>query len=175
MEEAERLLERLTGWSQLALALVIDADLRVGEVRALRVGDLDFASQTIAIRHSLSAGLELPAVRRAAGSPIRMTPRLASWLSEATGTLPAFAYVVSAGRGARLGAASLQAAVRAAARRHRLSYHSPDAFRGIGRPGGSAAVRVATLASDSEPNTDRPSISAEPTDEPRCADRSHDE
>jgi integrase len=53
-EEVEAMLKHADGWLRTAIALAALAGLRMGEVRALEVGDVDLASGCIQVRRSLS-------------------------------------------------------------------------------------------------------------------------
>lgn len=53
-EHVERLLDGTDGWLRVAVALQAFAGLRQGEVRALEVGDIDFAVEVLHVRRAFS-------------------------------------------------------------------------------------------------------------------------
>ena len=60
MKADATLLEQSRGWLRVAIALSVYAGLRMGEVRALEVRDVDFKRQSILVRHALSADEVVP-------------------------------------------------------------------------------------------------------------------
>ncbi len=54
VEEVTNMLECAEGWLRVAVALAVYAGLRQGEVRGLKVGDIDFASGLLYVRRAFS-------------------------------------------------------------------------------------------------------------------------
>lgn len=59
-EDVAALLEHTHGWLRVAIALSVFAGLRMGEVRALEVRDIDFKRNILLVRNALSADEVLP-------------------------------------------------------------------------------------------------------------------
>lgn len=82
-DEVGRMLDGATGWLRVAIALAVNAGLRLGEVRALEVRDVDFDGGAIHVRRSLS---ENDPVTPKSGHErlVPMTRRLQEVLEDAT-------------------------------------------------------------------------------------------
>jgi integrase len=55
-EDVRQLLDKASDWLRVAIALSTNAGLRMGEVRALEVGDVDLERGRIIVRHAFSGG-----------------------------------------------------------------------------------------------------------------------
>jgi integrase len=127
--DAERVLARLEGWAKLAFALAIDAGLRSGEFRALRVCDVELDDGHIVVRRSFSAGIEQPTTKGNADRKIPLTPRLATWLREAMAGKAPDALLISARGGKRIASTSLGMTLLRVAATYGLPYFSAHKWR----------------------------------------------
>lgn len=81
-EDVTALLTNAHGWLRVAIALSVFAGLRMGEVRALEVRDVDFKRGRILVRHALSANEVMPP-KSGHERPVPLAPELHSILEEA--------------------------------------------------------------------------------------------
>jgi integrase len=146
-EDVRRLLAVTQGWLRIAVALAVNAGLRMGEVRALEVRDVDLEAGLLKIRHAFSAD-EVLTTKSGNDRVVPITPELRAILEEAMRLKLARARLVVNGKGNTPGRAAVLSALKACERRHGLrewSFHSLRHFfcSAILRRGGNAeAVRV---------------------------------
>ncbi len=81
-EEVEAMLTHARGWLRLAIALAAFAGMRLGEVRALEVRDVDLTRNQLLVRHALSEA-EVVTPKSGHERPVPLVPQLAAMLDEA--------------------------------------------------------------------------------------------
>ena len=81
-EDVVQLLASASGWLRIAIALSTNAGLRMGEVRALEVGDVDLARGLIVVRHAFS-GSEVLSPKSGHERVVPIAPELRVILEEA--------------------------------------------------------------------------------------------
>jgi len=125
-DEVEAMLKHACPWLRTAIAFAAYAGLRMGEVRALEVRDVDLEGSRLLIRHALSEN-EVVTPKSGNERPVPLSPPLRAALTDALrGKLPR-ARVITNGRGSTPGRQYLLAALKNLQRRAGLderSFHS---------------------------------------------------
>lgn len=93
-EDARKLLLGATGWMRAALALSLHCGLRMGEIRALMVGDIDLQKGLVYVRRALSENT-MGTVKNRAQRYIPLAPEVAAYLADAIQGLGPEAPIVS--------------------------------------------------------------------------------
>jgi integrase len=101
-----------TGWIRVAIALAILAGLRMGEVRALRVCDVNLEHAVLYVRWAYSANVLVDAPKGLDEQPIPLTPLLRAILAEAIAGKRSTDPVVTTGRGQAPSEGGLDGALR---------------------------------------------------------------
>ncbi len=125
-DEVRAMLAHAPGWLRTAIALAAFAGLRMGEVRALEVRDVDVQGARILVRHALSED-EVMSPKSGHERVVPLSPDLAEMIGEALrGKLPAARVVLNV-HGRTPGRTHVLEALKALERRHGLkerSFHS---------------------------------------------------
>jgi integrase len=147
--EVAAMLQHANGWLRLAIALAAFAGLRMGEVRALEVRDVDQAGARLLVRRAMSAN-EVVTPKSGDERMVPMAPELAAMLADAVRLkLPAARVVVNR-EGRTPGRQHVLAALKKLQARHGLperSFHSlRHAFCSALVRGGASVEAVRLLA-----------------------------
>lgn len=127
--ELEVIYNAMPEYSRIAVYLGAVLGLRISEICALRVGDIDLRNQTVSVRHSrdsITGGLK-GTKTAASNATIHMGSSMARMLEEQIHGKPADAYVISARRAETIAPQTLRKqlqAAREAAGRPDLHFHT---------------------------------------------------
>ena len=127
-QEVDAIMREMSGWMKPAIALAVYAGLRTGEIRALQVGDVDWARNRLCVRR----GMSYKTLTTTKGNNERLVPiapELASILVEACKGKRATDWVATSYRGNQLGVNSLFGGLSKWLRRHCMTHRSVHSLR----------------------------------------------
>lgn len=151
--EVIAMLANATGWLRVAIALAVFAGLRMGEVRALEVRDVDLKSDRLLVRRAFSAD-QVITPKSGHERIVPLAPELRTILVDALRLKPATARVVVNSAGHTPASRHVLAALKRLQRRHGLrerSFHSlRHAFCSMLVRNGASVEAVRLLAGHSK-------------------------